>query len=360
MVFTKQPITYLKTAHNCRRQKPFLTEDVQPAFIHARNPVPFFYFNKAVMIKSIHILCCVIVAGIVFGTADHGFSSDRISVVFSHKDNRHTVLGRKIDSHTWIFNEGAKKRVRVTTLNWPPYIGQDICRQGWVQQFTIALLSSQGYEIVSTFFPWARSVGMAESGKADILYPEYYIEPSAPSDVFKGKKRSDHLAISKPIPGGPIAFMKRKGDRNYFRGSLQLLKNEKIGVVRGYQNTPEFDRLMDRGFFNIDLASDDLSNAKKLVAGRVNLIIGDPAAIRYSIFVSKALNPVEKCRLLSGIETVKPIIQYNPLYYAISKKTPHWEDLLKVINTAISTYEESGELTRIINDTNSECSFMME
>ena len=43
---------------------------------------------------------------------------------------------------------------------------------------------------------------MAESGKADILYPEYFIENSAPSDVFKGTKRLEHLALSNKLPGG--------------------------------------------------------------------------------------------------------------------------------------------------------------
>jgi len=97
--------------------------------------------------------------------------------------------------------------------------------------------------------PWARAIRMAESGLVDMLYPEYFIESTAPSDMYKGTNRVEHLVLSRKLPGGPIVFMKRKGETDQYRGNLLNLRNEKIGVVRGYQNTPEFDALMDMGFF---------------------------------------------------------------------------------------------------------------
>ncbi|MFW5891705.1 MAG: hypothetical protein ACOCUI_05750, partial [bacterium] len=190
-------------------------------------------------------------------------------VNYTYQDKKYKVEGKKIDDNTFVFNEGAEKRIWITTLNWSPYVGSELCKQGWVQQLTIALLSANDYEIKSTFYPWARTIKVAEEGTANILYPEYYIEDTAPSDVFEGTKRVEHLAISRKIPGGPIAFMKRKGDNINFDGNLEKLKGEKIGVVRGYQNTPEFDALMDKEFFDITEVPDDLTNAKILSGGRV-------------------------------------------------------------------------------------------
>ena len=104
-----------------------------------------------------------------------------------------------------------------------------------------------------------------------------------PSDIFKFTKRLDHLALSEKIPGGPIAFVKRKGEKDHYNGKLMNLKGAAIGVVRGYQNIPEFDSLMDQNFFNIDEVTDDLSKIRMLMARRVNVIVGDQMVISYSV-----------------------------------------------------------------------------
>lgn len=298
-------------------------------------------------------------ACILFLCARHVTADDRIAVHYQYEGQSHIVYSEKIGPNTFIFNKGAGKIIKITTLDWAPYIGRDICRQGWVQQLTIALLSSQGYEIICTFYPWARTISLAEMGNVDILYPEYFIEPEAPSDVYAGTKRRDHLAISKKIPGGPIAFMKRKGAKDNYNGDLKNLGGASIGVVRGYQNTPEFDRLMDQKFFNVYGTTDDFSNVKMLVANRVDLIIGDPAVIFFCISHSN-LAAAEKKRIIDGIEIVYPLIQYNHLYYAVSKKRPNWKDTLELLNRTISEFEENKEVIRIIERTNNACGFVME
>ncbi len=281
-------------------------------------------------------------------------------VKFNYKGKPYTVNGKKVNKFSYLFNSGAQKKISITTLNWPPYIGEDICKQGWVQQLTIALLASQGYEVLSTFYPWARTIREAEHGKVDILYPEYFIESTAPSDVHKGTYRVKHLALSERVPGGTIAFMKRKGTIDNYKGDFYNLKNEKIGVVRGYQNTPEFDALLDKDFFSIDMAAvDDLMNARKLVGGRVNLIIGDPTVIRFSV-MNSVLAPGLKQKILDNLETVIPYIQYNYLYYAVSKKRPEWIQTLEMLNKTIAEFEASGELYRIIDETNKSCGYKMD
>jgi polar amino acid transport system substrate-binding protein len=287
------------------------------------------------------------------------YAESPLSVDFHYNGKLYSISGEKINDYTYIFNQGAKKKIKITTLDWEPYIGATICRQGWVQQLTIAILASQDYEIVSTFYPWARTVAIAESGNADILYPEYFIEPDAPSDIYKDTKRLNHLAISEKIPGGSIAFIKRKREKDNYNGELLNLKGAAIGVVRGYQNTPEFDSLMDQNFFNINEITDDLTNIKMLVAKRVDLIIGDPSVIYYSV-INSDWPAVEKRKILSNIETVKPEIQYNHLYYAVSKKRPEWRQTLEMLNRTIDEFKKTGELSHIIETTNSNCGFIME
>ena len=100
--------------------------------------------------------------------------------------------------------------------------------------------------------------------------------------MYAGTKRLDHLALSRNFPGWPIAFLKRKGEEDGFKGNLINLKNEKIGVVR-------------------------------------------------------------------------PVIKYNYLYFAISRKIPSWEKTLKDLNAALEEFETSGLLFHIIQSVNAAC-----
>lgn len=294
-----------------------------------------------------------------------GFSKEDLTVRFTHKGKKF-VLKASSEKGKYIFNKGAKKIIKIATLDWKPYVGKTLCKQGWVQQYTVAILGSLGYEVQSSFYPWARAVSRVEKGKFDILYPEYFIEDSAPSDVHKGTKRVDHLALSNPYPGGPIAFMSRRDYQAKYNQSTQKsfldLKGEKIGAVRGYQNTPEFDKLMDSKppFFKMRLAKNDVLNVKVLDSGKVNLIIGDPSVIKYAVKTEKKLSADRKAKILSNIKTVAPHIQYNNLYYALSKKKAGWKELLKNINSRIAEFEKEGTMIKIIDETNKQCNLSMD
>ena len=184
--------------------------------------------------------------------------------------------------------------------------------------------------------------------------PEYFIEDTAPSDYVPNHTRRKLLGLSNSFSGGNIGFLKRKGEPNRFNGNLKSLKGARIGVVRGYQNTPEFDAMMDNNEFIIIHAVDDLQLVKLLAAGRVDLIIGDPEVLTYSVkYASLAEN--EKRALLSAVEPESKVIQYNPLYFAISKKTPNWLTVLEDINTALYKFKNSGETQRIKQALLNEC-----
>ncbi|MBU2970901.1 ABC transporter substrate-binding protein [Pseudoalteromonas sp. C2R02] len=281
------------------------------------------------------------------------YASEDISVGY-FKNGKYIVSEGTKTANGYIFNKNDTKKVKLATLDWPPYIGRNLCNKGWVFKFTAALLISKGYQVEINFLPWARAVRSVELGTSDILFPEYYIEDSAPSDYVKGKRRREVLMLSNEFPGGMIGFLKRKGEEDTFKGNLNNLKGAAIGVVRGYQNTPEFDAMMDNNEFNIVQAVDDLQLVKLLVAKRVNLIIGDPKVLRFTINYSN-LPAAEKAKLLNSIEQVQPELKYNALYYALSTKSVNANTILKDINTALYEFKNSGETKRIIDIGNSEC-----
>ena len=292
-------------------------------------------------------LCCLYAS---FSVA----KSDEVSVRYVYQAEQHVTTGRKVNG-VYIFNQQSDRVLKLVTLDWPPYIGEHLCNKGWVFQFAVALLVSKGFEVQISFLPWARAVREVELGHADILFPEYFIEDASPSDNVAGKKRHQLLALSNEFPGGEIGFLKRKGEPDKFDGNLANLRKEQIGVVRGYQNTPEFDAMMDNNEFNELKVVDDLQLMRVLQAKRVNLIIGDPTVLMYSVRYSD-LSSADKATLLNGVEQVKPALKYNALYFALSKKIPNWPTLLKEINTALYEFQNSGETERIIQEAATTCS----
>ncbi|RHW76565.1 ABC transporter substrate-binding protein [Colwellia sp. RSH04] len=278
--------------------------------------------------------------------------ASKLTVSYFKEDVEHSIQGVKT-ANGYQFNGESNKVLNLATLNWPPYISEEVCNHGWVFQFTVALLVSKGYQVNIHFFPWARSVKLVEQGNMDILFPEYFIESTAPSDVIKGKKRRELLALSHRFSGGELALMKRKGDNFQLKSDLSNLKGKMIGVVRGYQNTPEFDAMMDSEQFSTIDAVNELQLMKLLVAKRVDLIIGDPEVFNFSVSFSNLANQ-NKQALLNGVEAVQPALKYNHLYFAVSKKYTELHTLLDDINLALLEFQQSGETDRIVN-TDSKC-----
>ncbi len=146
--------------------------------------------------------------------------------------------------------------------------------------------------------------------------------------------------------GGNISFIKRKGDDFVYNNNLMSIKGKAIGVVRGYQNTPEFDAIMDEGLISVVSAIDELQLLKLLIAKRVDLIIGDPSVFNYVISHAN-LTDKEKLAMSEGLEEVSPAIKYNHLYFAVSTKYADWQQLLEDINLSLIDFESSGELNKI-------------
>ncbi|MEO2280924.1 transporter substrate-binding domain-containing protein [Pseudoalteromonas sp. YIC-468] len=259
---------------------------------------------------------------------------------FAQQSNRLILINYQVDEqqHDYVARwqgktlsvaAGQPKRVVIATLDWPPYIGSQQCQGGWLLHYMSAVLIEAGYNPEFRFLPWARAVRMVELGHADILAPEYEIEASAPSDVVIGDTRLQHLAMSVPFSHTPLHYFSAAKSQIKKSPTPDELPNYSVGVVRGYQNSPDVDKVLDSGKVVVQQAIDDAQNLDLLVNNRVNLIIGDPFVI----------NTVAKRK---GISTnlysqLEPSIIEQQLYFALSKARPQWQTLQSDINTAIAT-----------------------
>lgn len=261
-------------------------------------------------------------------------ASDTKLVTLSYQldDKTFSIHGTRIQN-TFVFNHQGERSVTMRTLDWPPYIGQDLCDLGWVLKFAVWLFVEQGYRVEIKFLPWVRAVREVERGEADILFPEYFIEQQAPSDNFAKLKRRQLLTLSKPFGISNIALLKLGSTPFNYTGQITQLINMPIGIVRGYQNTPEFDALMDKGMLSVVEALDDTQQLKLLLGKRVSLIIGDPAVFNY---ITSHHTFERNNSNVEQLEVIEPPLQSNQLYFALSVNRPNWRTLLHDVNQGVT------------------------
>lgn len=113
--------------------------------------------------------------------------------------------------------------------------------------------------------------------------------------------------------------------------------------------------MMDSGKFNIVEAVDDLQQVRLLFAKRVKFIIGDPMVIESVITLAPDIPLMQKQRMLRNLEEVKPEIQYNPLYFAVSKRKVNWQTMLSDINKEITHFEQHNAFERLIERSKQAC-----
>lgn len=218
--------------------------------------------------------------------------------------------------------------IKLATLEWEPYIGEKLKNQGYVAEIVIQAFKKSGYQVQIDYMPWARVVKLAEKGTYDGYFPEYY------SDSLK-----ESFHVSDAMPGGPLGLFKRKGDTISYT-KLKDLTPYKIGVVRGYINTAEFDAA---DYLNKDEANDDLTNFRKLLKKRIDLVVADKFVGLYVVEQNLSYN-------LNDIEFIDPPLESKDLFVCISKKSPAASMKIKAFNTGLNAITNDGTVKQILKN----------
>jgi len=222
----------------------------------------------------------------------------------------------------------AENKIILSTLDWEPYIGQSLEKQGYVAEIIRESFKRSGYEVEMKFTPWARTVNLAKAGHVDGYFPEYY------ADEVKS-----YAMFSDPFQGGPMGFFKQKNKKISYQ-TLMDVKPYKIGVVRDYVNTKEFD---EADYLTKEVVNDDITNLKKLIGGRIDLMIADK-------FVGLYLMEKNSLEGRDTIEFMTPPLELKDLYLCISKKTADADKKLAAFNKGLKEIMADGTLEKILSN----------
>ncbi|WP_421902837.1 substrate-binding periplasmic protein [Maridesulfovibrio sp.] len=193
--------------------------------------------------------------------------------------------------------------VYLSSLEWPPYVGQRLPENGTSARIIRKAFEAMGYELKILFLPWKRSMRMVEADFRVVGYfPEYY-----------SNERAEKYIFSKSYGCSPISLLERKSKPIRW-GTVDDLAGLRVGFVAGYVNTPELDEAVANGTINADFAPSDKNNIMKVIKGRVDCAVVDPLVYSYL-----AVTDNEVGKLSDTVQIEPRAFGVNELFVAFRK-----------------------------------------
>ena len=242
----------------------------------------------------------------------------------------------------------ADKAITLATLEWEPYVGADMPKNGFSAEIVVAAFKRTGYAVKIEFHPWTKTLEIGKAGQVDGIFPAYrtaerevdflFSEPFAESPLGFYKKSS-------AVAGPNIAQLKRTDINIVFSEDprinptavLKDLADYRFGVVEGYANTPEFDAA---DYLTKVTAKTDAENLLNLINGRVDLIFID----RY---VAKTIIVKRFPWHLQDYEFMTPALANKPLFAAFPRSRDNHQKLQEDFNRGLAIAIKDGMIQRL-------------
>lgn len=157
----------------------------------------------------------------------------------------------------------AKPSVSIALGEWPPFIGSKLSGFGAISRIVTSAFESQGYQVVVGFFPWKRSFELTRLGEWD-----------ATAVWVRNPERERAFVFSDTVMVASEVFFYRK-DSQFSWKSLDDLENYVIGGSTGYYHGATIEQGEKTGVFSLERIPDEAANFKKLLMGRVDLVVAN-------------------------------------------------------------------------------------
>ena len=198
---------------------------------------------------------------------------------------------------------------------------------GYLIEITRVAFERVGYKVEIEFLPWARALSSVMNGNAEALLGVYYNEA-----------RAEKMLYTDSIGTSDLVFFKLKGADITFT-TLDALKTQRIGTIQGAYYTPEFDQAT---FLKKDPVSDYRLNIKKLLAGRVSLIVEKRAVVLNAL-------TTEFPESRDKVEALEPPLTTARFYNAFARNFPHVEQKVADFNRGLKLIAADGTLKAIMD-----------
>lgn len=163
-----------------------------------------------------------------------------------------------------------EQKVVLTTVEWPPYTSKSLPGLGMSSVIVREAFKAVGYDVEILVYPWKRAYDAAQNNpEVQGFFPEY----------LTSKRRVGFL-YSKSIGESPLGLVERVSSPILWENQSDL-QQYALGVVSGYLNTSELDRMIDEEVIQVDESVSDSLNLRKVLAGRIDVAVADLNLFNY-------------------------------------------------------------------------------
>ncbi|MCP4111326.1 MAG: amino acid ABC transporter substrate-binding protein [Desulfobacteraceae bacterium] len=213
-----------------------------------------------------------------------------------------------------------------TESNAPPFSDKNYFNGGYTTEIIRSALENAGYSVEFKFVPFARGFALLKDGVYAGMAALYYTD-----------ERAKTIAYTEPIAQDDQVFFQLKGRGISYQGNLHTLQSYKIGVVRSYAYSKEFE---EAGFLNKIVSSSPEKNINLLLHKRIDLLIESEKVI---IYLLQTKFPEQK----DAMEVLAPPVKTQLLYVGFSKKHPKHKQLVADFNRRLKIIKEDGTMKNI-------------
>lgn len=224
-----------------------------------------------------------------------------------------------------------KTSVNLVTLEWEPFIGTKLKDDGFITKIVEESFRAAGYrDIQIDFYPWKRCMEMGKKGEVDGVIGAWFNEERAEQFYF-----SESMVTNKKM------FFKLKESAVVSEyNSLKDLSNYRIGIIRGYTYSEEFDTA---DYLVKDEANDIKMLFKKLVGDRVDIVVASYYPTLYILEHELAL-------FKPDVEVITPPLKEDPLYVIFPKQRENSSRIRDDFNKGLEIIQNSGKFDAILEE----------
>ena len=227
------------------------------------------------------------------------------------------------------------ENLRLVTGELPPYATQERTDDGIALAIVRKAFAIGGSTVSYTFKPWTRSLEEARAGLWD-------------GTAYWGKNpaRDVGFLISDNVLTEQWVFLYRqRGDAApvFDWHTLADLKSQRIAAVQSYTYTPEFWQMQKAGSLQVEFAQDDLGNLRRLVAGRVDVVVIERNVACY------LMNANFKPEAVAGLRAhPKLLTNQFTTHLMLSDKLPQSAERMKAFNRGLAQLKKSKDYAALL------------